>query len=70
VELYPDSKKLGQQLKYADQRGYQLAVIAGPDELSQDACQVKDLRSGESSQKSLDQDGRELVDHIRTLLGS
>ena len=50
VELYPDSKKLGQQLKYADQRGYQLAVIAGPDELSQDACQVKDLRSGESSQ--------------------
>ncbi len=69
VELYPDGKKLGQQLKYADQRGYQLAVIAGPDELSQDACQVKDLRSGESSQKSLNQDGRELIDHIRGLLG-
>jgi histidyl-tRNA synthetase len=68
VELYPDGKKLGQQLKYADQRGYRLAIIAGPDELAENACQVKDLRSGESSQLSLDQDGRELVDHIRGLL--
>ena len=68
VELYPDGKKLGQQLKYADQRGYRLAIIAGPDELAENACQVKDLRSGESSQLSLDQDGRELVDHVRGLL--
>ena len=69
VELYPDGKKLGQQLKYADQHGYPLAMIAGPDELAENACQVKDLRSGESSQISLEQDGQQLIDHVRTLLG-
>ncbi|MFP6648000.1 MAG: His/Gly/Thr/Pro-type tRNA ligase C-terminal domain-containing protein, partial [Pirellulaceae bacterium] len=69
VELYPDGKKLGQQLKYADKHGYPLAIIAGPDELAENACQVKDLRSGESSQISLEQDGQQLVDHVRSLLG-
>jgi histidyl-tRNA synthetase len=70
VELYPDARKLGRQLKYADQHGYPLAIIAGPDELAENACQVKDLRSGESSQISLDQEGQQLIDHVRRLLGS
>ena len=29
VEVFPDPKKLGQQLKYADRRGFRVALIAG-----------------------------------------
>lgn len=48
VELYPDPKKLGDQLKYADRRGFKLAVIAGPAELEAGNVQVKVLATGES----------------------
>src|SRR5205085_408788 len=34
VEVYPDVKKIGAQLQYAERRGYRLALIAGPDELA------------------------------------
>lgn len=48
VELYPDVKKLGAQLKYADRRGHRLAIIAGPDERAAGTVQVKHLASGAS----------------------
>ncbi len=48
VELYPDARRLGQQLKYADRRGFKVAVIAGPDELAAGTCQVKNLATGEA----------------------
>ena len=53
VEVFPDSKKLGQQLKYADRRGFRVAVIAGDQELDRDVCQLKDLKSGESIEVSI-----------------
>ncbi len=43
VEVYPEAKKLGQQLKYAESRGFRVALIAGPDEFAQGMWQVKDL---------------------------
>lgn len=43
VELYPEPKKLGVQLKYADDRGFAIALIAGSDELNAGTCQVKNL---------------------------
>lgn len=43
VEIYPDPKKLGAQLQYADRKGFRYAVIAGADELSRGVCQVKNL---------------------------
>ena len=43
VELFPEPKKLAAQLKYADQRGFQVALIAGSQELDGGSCQVKDL---------------------------
>jgi len=49
VEVYPDAKKLGQQLKYADRRGFALAVIVGGDEWAAGTCQVKDLTTGTST---------------------
>ena len=49
VEVYPEAKKLGQQLKYADRRGFRVALIAGQNEFDKGVCQVKDLQSGEKS---------------------
>src|SRR5260370_324940 len=31
VEVYPEAKKVGQQLQYAERRGFRLALIAGAD---------------------------------------
>ena len=47
--MYPEAKKLGQQLKYADRKGFRVALIVGEDELAQNVCQLKDLSSGEST---------------------
>ena len=48
VEFYPEPKKLGQQLKYADRRGFRLALIAGDREFAEGKCQIKDLATGSS----------------------
>ncbi len=48
VEIYPDAKRLGHQLKYADRRGFPVAVIIGEDEFAQGACQIKNLAQGET----------------------
>ncbi len=53
VELYPEPKKLGPQLKYASHRGFRVAVIAGEDELVKNVCQVKDLAARTSVEVSL-----------------
>jgi histidyl-tRNA synthetase len=47
TELYTEPKKLGAQLKYADQKGFELAVIAGEDELGRGEVQLKNLKTGE-----------------------
>jgi histidyl-tRNA synthetase len=43
VEVYPEAKKVGQQLQYAEKRGFKLALIAGPDEFAAGTWKVKDL---------------------------
>ena len=65
VELYPEPKKLGQQLKYADQRGFRYAIVAGDREFAADQCQVKDLQSGESVACSLADDARAVIEALR-----
>jgi histidyl-tRNA synthetase len=52
-EVFPEPKKLGQQLKYADQRGFRAALIAGEREFAENQCQLKDLQSGGSETISL-----------------
>ena len=64
TELYPNPKKLGEQLKYADRRGFKLAVIIGDAEWEAGTCQLKELASKESESVPL----LELVDRIRSLL--
>jgi histidyl-tRNA synthetase len=43
VEVYPDAKKVGAQLKYAEGKGFRVALIAGPEEFAQGTWKVKDL---------------------------
>jgi histidyl-tRNA synthetase len=49
TEVYPEPKKLPQQLKYADRRGFRLAAIMGTDELTQGTVQIKDLATRSSA---------------------
>ncbi len=44
AEVYPEPKKLGQQLKYADSRGHTIALVAGGRELDAGRIQVKNLQ--------------------------
>ena len=44
AELYPEAKKLGNQLKYADERGFAIALVAGSNELDAGQVQVKNLK--------------------------
>jgi histidyl-tRNA synthetase len=43
AEVYPDPKKVGAQLQYAERKGFRVAIIAGPDEFSQNVWKIKDL---------------------------
>ncbi len=47
VEVFPDAKRIGQQLAHADKRGFRAALIAGPDEFARGEWQIKDLKTGQ-----------------------
>jgi histidyl-tRNA synthetase len=49
VEVYPEAKKVGQQLQYADRRGFRVALIAGPDEFAAGVWKIKDLSRREEA---------------------
>ncbi|HMP16575.1 MAG TPA: histidine--tRNA ligase [Gemmatales bacterium] len=64
VEVYPEAKKLGQQLSYAEKKGFKLALIAGPDEVAQGVWQVKDL----AQRTSLNVSAGELLASLRKMV--
>lgn len=70
VEVYPEPKKIGQQLKYATARGFRAAVIMGASEFQANVCQVKDLDQRESAEVSLAAGHDELIAALGTILGS
>jgi histidyl-tRNA synthetase len=45
TEVYLESAKVGNQLAYADRKGFRLALIAGETEFGTDTVQIKDLSS-------------------------
>jgi len=45
TEVYLEAAKLGNQLTYADRKGFRLALIAGETEFASDKVQIKDLSS-------------------------
>jgi len=68
VEVFPDPKKLGQQLKYADRRGFRIALIAGGDEFQAGVCQVKNLQTGEKQDVPMEADAASVIAAIREIL--
>lgn len=46
AEIYPDAAKLQKQMKYADQRGIPVVVMAGEDEMNNKCFTVKFMKEG------------------------
>ena len=68
AEVFPESKKLAQQLKYADQRGFRVALIAGSDELAKGTVQIKDLQSKVSTEVQWRDDPERLCQALKTMM--
>lgn len=66
AEVYPEAKGLGKQMKYANKKGFGVALIAGADEFASDSWQIKDLKGGSQQQVS----SAEVPDAIAELLNS
>jgi histidyl-tRNA synthetase len=70
TEVYPEPTKLGKQLQYADRKGLRIAVIAGEREFAASECQMKDLRSGESTTVPLGDGATAVIDEARRILAT
>jgi histidyl-tRNA synthetase len=68
AELYPEPKKLAAQLKYAGQRGFQIAVIAGSQELESGTCQLKNLATKISTEVNYREDPEVLIVALRHMM--
>ncbi len=64
VEIYPETKRLAHQFKYADRRGFAAAVVAGSNEFQQQKLQVKWLAKGHQLEVALDENCTDLVRHL------
>jgi histidyl-tRNA synthetase len=53
--VYPDLKKLGNQLAYAEKKGCRIAIIAGDDEFTAGEWKVKNLAAREETTCTEDQ---------------
>ncbi|HLQ43298.1 MAG TPA: HisS family protein, partial [Planctomycetaceae bacterium] len=65
AEVYPEAVTLGDQLKYAGRKGFQVAVIAGDREFAASQWQVKNLLTREQATVC----SADLFDHLRGLVG-
>ncbi len=64
VELYPEAKKLGNQLKYADEHSFSIALVAGSNELDAGQVQVKNLKQKIAATVQWSPDSQPLLDCI------
>jgi histidyl-tRNA synthetase len=68
VEVFPEPKKLGQQLKYADRRGFRVALIAGTNEFAAGMIQIKDLQNAVKQDVPLESDAASIIKTIKKIL--
>ncbi len=68
VEVFPEPKKLGQQLKYADRRGFRVALIAGENEFATGTCRIKDLQSATQQDVPLEADAASVIAAVKEIL--
>ena len=64
AEWYPESARMGKQLKYADRFNIPVVVIQGPEEVEAGSVTVKEMQSGEQQTVPTGQ----LVEHLQRLL--
>jgi len=57
VEIYPEAKKLKNQLNYANKRGFHYVIIIGSDEFAQGTCQLKNMKTGETQNCGINEIG-------------
>ena len=55
AEIYPDSAKLQKQMKYADQRGIPVVIMAGEDEMNNKCFTVKFMKEGRQEKVAADE---------------
>lgn len=55
VEVYPEAKGIGRQMKYADRKGFQIALIAGADEFAAGNWQIRTMSDGTQMATAADQ---------------
>ena len=66
AEVFPDAKRVGQQLQYAERRGFRVALIAGPDEFAQAVWKIKNL----SRRQEVSVAEAQVVDAVQTVLNA
>ena len=66
TEVFPDAKKLGKQLQYADRKGFRIALIAGSDEFAKGVWQIKSLVDGTTATVA----ESELVESVKRILSA
>jgi histidyl-tRNA synthetase len=64
TEVYLETAKLGNQLSYADRKGFRVALIAGENEFAKDAVQLKNLAAKTARDVQLG----EMVQAVQTTL--
>ncbi len=64
TEVFPQAKKLGQQFKYADRRGFDAVLIAGEDEIAAEKVQIKWLADGSQTELSSTENYREVIEWL------
>jgi len=64
TEVYLETAKLGNQLTYADRKGFRVALIAGENEFTKDVVQVKNLAAKSARDVPL----AEIVQAVQTTL--
>ena len=55
AEVYPEAKGIGKQMKYADKKGFRIALIAGGDEFAAGQWQIRNLTDGSQTAAAADQ---------------
>lgn len=68
TEVFPEAKKLNQQFKYADRRGFRAVIIAGADELSSGTVQIKWMEDGSQTEVPLNRGAEEIAQWLSTRL--
>jgi histidyl-tRNA synthetase len=60
-ELFPTQSKMKKQMNYADKKGVEFVVMVGEDEINSSTISVKDMRSGDQQETTIDSFIKEIL---------